>query len=88
MCSHDDAVKLLPGSYALKPTDSDPSVVEASLPTDVQRDKNGYGRIQLVLEPTALNGPVYWGPRGQNVKLEDVPRLVIDYEPAPPKPNK
>jgi len=76
---------LLPGGYALAPTDSNPNVVEASLPTDVRRDKNGTGRVQLVLEPTALNGPVYWGPAGSRVTPENAPQLVIDYEPAAPK---
>jgi len=76
--------ELLPGGYALEPTRQDPDVVEARLPTDVPRDEHGQGRVQLVLEPTALNGPVYCGPAGHNTKPEDAPQLVIDYEPAPP----
>jgi outer membrane protein assembly factor BamB len=72
---------LLPGSYALAPNPANPDIVEASLPTDIQRDENGNGRVQLVLQPTALKGPVYWGPSGSRVKPEHVPQLVIDYEP-------
>jgi len=73
--------KLLSGGYALKPTGWDPNVVEAALPTNVQRDKNGQGRVQLVLEPTALDGPVYWATAGSLLKPENAPRLVVDYEP-------
>ena len=80
--------KLLPGGYALEPTRRDPNVVEASLPTNLKRDKDGQGRVQLILEPTALNGPVYCGPSGHNVKPENAPQLVIDYEPASPKAKK
>ncbi|MFP6611543.1 MAG: PQQ-binding-like beta-propeller repeat protein, partial [Pirellulales bacterium] len=72
---------LLPGGYPLEPTAWNPNVVEASLPTDVGRDENGSGRVQLVLQPTALKGPVYWAPSGSRVKPEHVPQLVIDYEP-------
>jgi len=79
---------LLPGGYALEPTLWDGDVVEARLPTDVQRDENGQRRVQLVLEPTALNGPVYCGPSGHIAKPEDAPQLVIDYAPAPPADEK
>ena len=77
--------KLRPGSYALKPTDSDPNVVEASLPADVKRDKNRQGIVQLILEPTVMNGPVYWAPQGSLVKPEHTPKLIIDHEPKPKK---
>jgi hypothetical protein len=72
---------LLPGSYPLAPTSGNPDIVEASLPTDIKRDENGNGRVQLVLQPTALKGPVYWAPSGSRVKPEHAPQLVIDYEP-------
>ena len=72
---------LLPGSYALAPNPANPDVIEASLPTDIKRDENGNGRVQLVLQPTALKGPVYWAPSGSRVKPEHAPQLVIDYEP-------
>ena len=72
---------LLPGSYSLAPNPGNPNVIEASLPTNIKRDENGNGRIQLVLQPTALKGPVYWAPSGSRVKPEHAPQLVIDYEP-------
>ncbi len=80
-----DLPKLKPGGYPLKPAEWDPNVVEATLPTDIPRDTHGQGRVQLVLEPTALDGPVYWSTAGLFMNPENAPALVIDYEPAPPR---
>lgn len=75
---------MLPEHYALAPSGLDPNVVEAVLPTDVQRNENGEGLVQLILEATAMNGPVYWASQGSRVRPENAPLLVIDYEPAVP----
>jgi hypothetical protein len=76
---------MLPEHYALVPSESNPNVVETVLPAGVQRNENGEGLVQLILEATAMNGPVYWATQGSRVKPEDVPQLVIDYEPAAPE---
>ena len=52
------------------------------MPAGVQRTENGEGLVQLILEATAMNGPVYWATQGSLVKPENAPQLVIDYEPA------
>ena len=77
--------KLLPVGYTLAPTRWDQDVIEAQLPTNLKRDKSGQGYVQLILEGTAVNGPVYCGPAGHNVQPGDGPKLVIDYEPVLPK---
>ena len=74
-----------PEHYALMPSGSEPNVVEAVLPADVQRTENGEGLVQLILEATAMNGPVYWASQGSLVKPENAPQLVIDYELAVPE---
>ncbi len=74
-----------PEHYALKPSGSDPNVVEAVLPAGVQRTESGEGLVQLILEATAMNGPVYWATQGSLVKPENAPHLVIDYELATPE---
>ena len=77
--------KLLPARHALLPSASNPNVVEAALPTAVARNENGEGLVQIILEATAMNGPVYWATQGSLVKPEHVPQLVIDYEPVVPE---
>ena len=77
--------EMLPEHYPLAPSGSDPNVVEAVLPAGVQRNENGEGLVQLILEATAMNGPVYWASQGSRVRPENVPQLVIDYEPASPE---
>ena len=74
-----------PEYYALKPSGSDPNVVEAVLPAGVQRTESGEGLVQLILEATAMNGPVYWATQGSLVKPENAPQVVIDYEPVTPE---
>ena len=76
---------MLPEHYPLAPSGSDPNVVEAVLPAGVQRNENGEGLVQLILEATAMNGPMYWASQGSRVRPENVPLLVIDYEPASPE---
>ena len=77
--------EMLPEHYPLAPSASDPNIVEAVLPSGVQRNENGEGLVQLILEATAMNGPVYWASQGSRVRPENVPLLVIDYEPASPE---
>jgi hypothetical protein len=74
-----------PEHYALEPSESDPNVVEAVLPAGVQRTESGEGLVQLILEATSMNGPIYWATQGSLVKPENAPHLVIDYELATPE---
>ena len=74
-----------PERYALEPSESDPNVVEAVLPAGVQRTESGEGLVQLILEATSMNGPIYWATQGSLVKPENAPHLVIDYELATPE---
>ena len=68
-------------SVGLVPTAWAPDVVEAVVAADVSRRADGYGTIQLAIDPTALNGPVYAGAGGWNARPGHSPALMIDYEP-------
>jgi outer membrane protein assembly factor BamB len=81
-----DRPTMLPEIFALAPKTLSPNIVEAPVPSDVPRDKNGNGSIQFAIEPTALNGPVYWSSHGSNLLTENMPALVIDYEPMKKTP--
>jgi hypothetical protein len=73
--------KMRPETFTLAPNAMAPNIVEAPVPTNITRDKNGNGSVQFAIEPTALNGPVYWSSHGTNLVTENMPALVIDYEP-------
>jgi outer membrane protein assembly factor BamB len=76
-----DRPKMLPENFALAPIPRSPNVVEASVPREIIRDKNGNGSVHFAIEPTALDGPVYWSSHGSNLDPDNMPVLVIDYEP-------
>ena len=43
-------------------------------------------QIYLAIEPTELNGPVYWNDRAGD--REKAPALIVDYDPRPARPDK
>ncbi len=66
----------------LAPAGGDSSIVETSVSADLPRDENGNGTVHFAIEPTALNGPVYWSSHGWDIAEENRPTLVLDYEPV------
>ncbi len=72
----------LPEKATLRPTKWDPNVVEAPVPGSIDHVATSR-HIYFAIEPTALNGPVYWSDRA--AEREKAPVLIIDYEPTPQK---
>jgi hypothetical protein len=70
------------GRKALAPAAFDPGIVEADVWVDLPRDENGNGIVHFAIEPTALNGPVYWSSHGWDIAEENRPTLLLDYEPV------
>jgi len=76
---------MLPGRFALSPIENDLALVETNVPSDVSRNNNGDGSMRFAIEPTTLRGATYWSNYGWHQDPARAPRLVIDYEPTPPK---
>ena len=90
--------EMMDGASRLEPVAWDPYMVEATVPGKVAADEKGNRRIHVAIEPTALNGPIYWShqvrDRGMQVhnaftlNAEQAPALLIDYEPKPTTDKK
>ena len=70
--------KTLPKTSALRPTKWAPNIVEADVPGDLDQI-NKSRQVKLSIEPTALNGAIYWSTHQQVGSGAAV--LLIDYEP-------
>ena len=75
----------LPEKVKLRPTKWDPNVVEAPVPGSIDHVTKSH-QIYLAIEPTELNGPVYWNDRAGD--REKAPALIVDYDPRPARPDK
>ena len=86
------------GASRLEPVTWDPYTVEATVPGTIGANDKGTRRVFLAIEPTALNGPIYWShqvrDRGMQTHnaftftAKQAPVLLIDYEPKPPTDKK
>ncbi len=89
---------MMDGASRLEPVAWDPYIVEATVPGTIGTDEKGRRRVLLAIEPTSMNGPIYWSDQVRNrgtqthnaftIRDEQAPVLLIDYEPKPPKTDK